>query len=238
MDIIISGYGRMGKEVEKICKQRNHNIIAIIDNRDQWNTLSLTNTTAVIIDFSLPNSAIENISRAFELNIPIVTGTTGWYDKLESISELCSTNNGTLFYAPNFSIGVNIFSQVNKYLAKIMNGLYEYQVKIIETHHKHKIDSPSGTAISTANGILGMSNSLNSWSLNKEEPNSITIYSSREGEVTGKHEVVYESPVDIISLLHDAKNRSGFAIGAVMAAEFIKEKKGIFNMEDIMRSLE
>ena len=238
MDIIISGYGRMGKEVEKICKERNHNIIAIIDNRDQWSNLSLTNNNAVIIDFSLPNSVIENISRAFDLKIPIVTGTTGWYDKLESISELCNTNNGTLFYAPNFSIGVNIFFQVNKYLAKLMNGVDDYQAKINETHHKHKVDSPSGTAISTANGILGVNDSLNSWSLNKKEPNSITIYSSREGEVTGKHEVVYDSPVDTISLLHDAKNRSGFAIGAVMAAEFIKEKKGIFNMEDIMRSLE
>jgi len=239
MDIIISGYGRMGKEVEKVCLKRNHNIIAKIDHIDDWIKLSdIELKNAVVIDFSMPDVAINNYLRCFKLDLPIVTGTTGWYDEFNHIHEQCIEQNGTLFYAPNFSIGVNIFLRANTYLAKLMAGLNNYKVHINETHHIHKLDAPSGTAIATADGIINEYKTLDSWILNKDNnENSLPIYSYREGEVTGKHEVVYESDVDNITLKHKAKNRSGFALGAVLAAEFIVGKKGFFNMDDLISEL-
>lgn len=239
MDIIISGYGRMGKEVEKVCLSRNHKIITRIDNVDDWQKLSDINySSAVVIDFSMPDEAINNYVRCFKLGLPIVTGTTGWYDKFDQVSKQCTEQNGTLFYAPNFSIGVNIFFKANTYLAKLMAGLNNYKVHINETHHIHKVDAPSGTAIATAEGVINEYKNLDSWILNKEDKdNSLPIYSYREGEVTGTHEVVYESEVDNITLKHEAKNRSGFALGAVLAAEFVVGKKGVFNMNDLIKEL-
>jgi len=239
MEIIISGYGRMGKEVEKICLNRKHNIVAILDTVEDWKKLdTINNSAAIIIDFSLPEEAINNYLRCFRLGLPIVTGTTGWYDKFDFITKQCAINNGTLFYAPNFSIGVNLFFKVNEYLAKLMAGFNNYKAHINETHHIHKLDAPSGTAIAAADGILKKHKYYNSWSLNKKnKPDSLPIFSFREGGVTGNHEVVYESNEDILSIVHQAKNRSGFALGAVLAAEFVVDKRGIFNMNDFLKQV-
>jgi 4-hydroxy-tetrahydrodipicolinate reductase len=236
MNIIISGYGRMGREIEKICQQRNHKIIAVIDNEQDWNKLDHINySDAVVIDFSLPNTALSNFARCFKLSLKVVTGTTGWYPEVEDVKKMCKQFKGTFFYASNFSIGVNLFFKANDYLSKIMAGINNYNVHINETHHIHKIDAPSGTAISTAEGIIKNNNALNSWELNKdEEHDKIPIFAFRQGEVTGKHEVIYESNVDKITLSHEAKNRSGFAQGAVIAAEFINNKIGFFTMDDLM----
>ncbi len=240
MNIILSGYGRMGKEVEQVCLNRNHRIVAVVDNENDWNRLFSTNySPAVVIDFSMPNQAISIFKQCFERELPIVTGTTGWYDKFEFIKELCHKKNGSFFYAPNFSIGVNIFFRANSFLAKLMSGVNNYKVHINETHHIHKIDAPSGTAIATANDIINNNKKLIAWSLN-DDPNesSLPIYATREGEVTGKHEVIYESNVDKITLGHEAKNRSGFALGAVMAAEFLDGKKGFYSMTELLDELE
>jgi 4-hydroxy-tetrahydrodipicolinate reductase len=236
MEIIISGYGRMGKEIEKICYNRNHNIVAILDSVKDWEKLDAkNNSAAIIIDFSLPEEAINNYLKCFKLGLPIVTGTTGWYDKFDFITEQCAINNGTLFYAPNFSIGVNLFFKVNEYLAKLMTGFNNYKAHINETHHIHKLDAPSGTAIAVADGILKHNSSYDNWSLNKKDNlDSLPVFSHRKGEVTGNHEVVYESNEDILSIVHQAKNRSGFALGAVLAAEFVAGKHGIFNMDDFL----
>ncbi len=238
MDIIISGYGRMGKEVEKICRIRNHNIIAFIDNSDDWANIPVITQDTVIIDFSLPDVVLDNISKAFDLGIPIVTGTTGWDNKLKEIELKCKTLSGTLFYAPNFSIGVNIFLRTNAFLAKLMSNGNNYSVKINETHHIHKVDAPSGTAIATANGIIDNNPNIDMWALNDEnQEKKVPIFASREGEVTGKHDVIYESGVDKITLSHEAKNRGGFALGAVLAAEFIVDKKGVFTMDNLLDKL-
>lgn len=227
----------MGKEVEKICKNRGYNISYIIDNLDQWNEIDAIEDSTVVIDFSLPEVAVENILRCFKLGIPIVTGTTGWHDQLQEISKQCKALNGTLFFAPNFSIGVNIFFRVNEYLAKIMNGMDGYNIRIDETHHIHKLDAPSGTAIATANGIIKNIDRIKSWSLDQEQKKAVPIYAYREGEVTGTHDVVYSSDIDNISIRHEAKNRSGFALGAVMAAEFINNKKGVYSMNNLLDSI-
>ncbi|NQU35561.1 MAG: 4-hydroxy-tetrahydrodipicolinate reductase [Bacteroidetes bacterium] len=238
MNIIISGYGRMGKEVEKICLKRNHKVIAIIDNDNEWHRLNgIDYSKTVVIDFSLPYEAINIFNVCFKLGLPIVTGTTGWYDEMEKVKKLCIENNGTFLYAPNFSIGVNIFFRTNQYLAKLMLGADNYKVHINETHHIHKIDAPSGTSIATAEGIISNNHNLLHWKLNDEAEKSIPIYSIREGEVTGKHDVIYQSDVDSITLIHEAKNRGGFALGAVLAAEFIHNRKGFFTMNDLLDQL-
>ena len=236
MDIIISGHGRMGKEVENICLKRNHNIICIIDNNDDWNKLmNIDFSSAVVIDFSEPDKAKNIFIKCFEMGIPLVTGTTGWYDDFEEVIEFCNNKDGTFFYAPNFSIGANLFFRANAQLAKLMEGVENYKVRINETHHIHKIESPSGTAISTAKGIIENNVELKGWCLDCKDGNdNIPIYSTREGEVTGKHQVVYDSEIDSITLTHEAKNRSGFTLGAVLAAEFIFGKKGIYNMDDLL----
>ena len=239
MDIIISGYGRMGKEVEKVCRKLKHRIIAIVDNESDWQKLPIINaSTTVVIDFSMPNVAINNYLRCFNLGIAVVTGTTGWYEKFDKVSEQCNIHNGTLFYATNFSIGVNLFFKANTYLAQLMSGFNNYDIHINETHHIHKVDAPSGTAITTAEGIIAENKKLDSWELNKNDSdNSLPIFSIREGEITGRHEVVYESDEDKIILKHEAKNRSGFALGAVLAAEFVVGKKGVYNMDNLLNQV-
>ena len=226
----------MGKEVEKICHKLNHRIIAIVDNESDWQKLPDINaSTTVVIDFSMPGVAINNYLRCFNLGIAVVTGTTGWYEKFDQVSEQCTLHNGTFFYATNFSIGVNLFFKANTYLAQLMSGFNNYDIHINETHHIHKVDAPSGTAITTAEGIIAENKKLDSWELNKNDSdNSLPIFSIREGEITGRHEVVYESDEDKIILKHEAKNRSGFALGAVLAAEFIVGKKGVYNMDNLL----
>ena len=238
MKIIISGYGRMGKAVEEVCHQRGHKIVAIIDNPSDWEKATLPPHDTVVIDFSMPGEAVNNILRCFQLGLPVVTGTTGWYDKLESVKRACAEAQGTLFYAPNFSLGVNILFYVNHLLARIMASAEGYRASISETHHIHKMDAPSGTALRLAEDILHENPQLKKWkNTPDDDSHTLPVLSFREGEVPGIHEVVYDSEVDRLTLKHEAKSRKGFALGAVLAAEFIQKKKGVFTMHDYLKTL-
>ncbi|RLD40041.1 MAG: 4-hydroxy-tetrahydrodipicolinate reductase [Bacteroidetes bacterium] len=237
MKIVISGYGKMGKEVEAIAQKRGHQVIAKIDRSNEWDKFDAIQSQAdVVIDFSQPEVVVDNLKRCFQAGVPIVTGTTGWYGQMEEVVHNCKAQKATLFYAPNFSIGVNIFFRANRQLAKLMAGTEGYSVQIDETHHIHKLDAPSGTAIQIAEGIISQNPNINKW-VNKVSglPSALSILSKREGEVTGNHEVTYDSEVDVITLKHEAKNRSGFALGAVLAAEFVQGKQGVFTMDDLLK---
>ena len=239
MNIVISGYGRMGKEVEAIALKRGHQIICKIDQLGDWAEFDpLFSQADVVIDFSQPEVVVDNLKRCFKAGIPIVTGTTGWDKQLEEVVQECNSQKGTLFFAPNFSIGVNIFFRANQQLAKLMAGVEGYSVQIEETHHIHKLDAPSGTAIKIADGIIEKNSHYQKWV--KEVANSfleLPILSKREGEVTGMHEVIYDSKVDTLTLKHEAKNRGGFALGAVLAAEFVQGKVGVFTMDDLLENI-
>jgi 4-hydroxy-tetrahydrodipicolinate reductase len=237
MRIAIIGYGKMGKEIEKILVERNHTISLIIDiqNQDDYVKLKTTNTE-VAIEFSGPESAHQNILRCLELSIPVVSGSTGWINKYEETANLFKEKGGTFFYSSNYSIGVNILFKLNRDLAHIMNKLPEYNVGIEEIHHITKLDKPSGTAISLANGIMKELDRKKKWELDSvTAEDSIEITSRREENVPGIHTVTYESNIDIIKIHHSAKNRRGLALGAVMAAEFIAGKKGVFGMNDLLK---
>ena len=188
----------------------------------------------VAIEFTSPASAFQNYMHAFQAGVPVVSGTTGWLDRIDRIKEACEKEGKTFFYASNFSLGVNLFFALNNYLAGLMNRFTDYDARIEETHHIHKLDAPSGTAITLAEGILERVERKKEWSLDKKEADTLHIESFRKGEVPGIHTVVYESPVDSIRLTHDAKSREGFALGAVLAAEFTKGKKGFLGMEDLL----
>jgi 4-hydroxy-tetrahydrodipicolinate reductase len=236
MKIALVGYGKMGREIEKIAIERGHEIVSIIDihNPEDFDSPQFL-SAEVAIEFSQPQSAFANYLKCFERNIPVVAGTTGWLDHLEEVKKICKENNKTFFYASNYSIGVNVFFAVNKYLAKIMNNFPSYDVRMEEIHHIHKLDSPSGTGITLAEGILENIDRKTQW---KEglagTPDDLLIHSKREGEVPGIHEISYESDADIISIKHDAKSRKGFALGAVLAAEFVKGKKGFLTMNEML----
>ncbi|MGM0567125.1 MAG: 4-hydroxy-tetrahydrodipicolinate reductase [Bacteroidota bacterium] len=236
MNIIISGYGRMGKEVEKQALKHHHSIAGIIDKDSDWNNKTIMQNADVVIDFSLPETAINNIYRCFENNIPIITGTTGWYDRIDEVTKKCHDLDQTLFYAPNFSIGVNLFFDINEKMARLMNGQLNYDVKVSETHHMHKKDAPSGTAKKLTDLLLGKIKRYSGWVLNKEGKDKLPVYAYRYDEVPGTHEVTYNSDVDIITLKHEAKSREGFALGAVKAAEWVKDKPGVFTMKDFLNS--
>ena len=237
MKIALIGYGKMGKAIEQIAISRGHEIVSIIDiNNPDGFTSDAFKSANVAIEFTTPSTAFNNYLKAFEAGVPVVSGTTGWLDKLDNIKELCQKEGKTFFYASNFSIGVNIFFALNKHLAKIMNNFPAYDIKLTETHHIHKLDAPSGTAITLAEGILENIERKDRWTLEKEEQTTdLPIYAIREGEVPGIHEVVYDSEVDYISIKHDAKSRQGFALGAVVAAEFTAENKGFLGMEDMLK---
>ncbi len=237
MRIAILGYGKMGKEIEKIAIERNHTIqlIVDIDNQADLNKENLSKAE-IAIDFSTPSSAYDNILTCFDAGTPIVSGTTGWLDKFEEITKICREKNQTFFYASNYSIGVNLFFQINKYLAGIMNNFSNYDVEIEEIHHTQKLDAPSGTAISIANDIIPLLDRKSKWELDKaSDSNSIKIKAIREDNVPGIHKVSYDSPIDTIEIRHSAKSRKGFALGAVMAAEFIYNKKGVYSMNDMLK---
>jgi 4-hydroxy-tetrahydrodipicolinate reductase len=236
MNIALSGYGKMGHEVEKAAAGRGHTIVAKLDNASDWDKYKDEVRQAdVVIDFSQPDVVVEVIKRCFDWQVPVVTGTTGWYDDLEEITALCREKNGTLFYAPNFSIGVNILFKVNETLAALMNRAEGYTVKVKETHHIHKLDKPSGTAISIAEGIVRNMDGLTGWVNEKtNKPGELPVLSKRKGEVTGTHTIIYNSEVDKIVLKHKAKNRAGFALGALVAADFVKDKKGVYTMDDLL----
>lgn len=239
MDIIISGYGRMGKEVEKVAIEKGYVNLVLLDTSQDWLRFEDEIRKAdVVIDFSLPETVVENIYNCFKLGTPIVTGTTGWYEQLDEIKMKCDSLGGTLFYAPNFSIGVNVFFQLNRQLAKTMSKIEGYSPSITEIHHIHKIDAPSGTAIKLAEDIVDMNDKLQQWEdIDSGSASKLAVLSKREGEVPGIHEVIYTSGADQLVLKHEAFNRSGFAKGAVMAAEFVANKKGVFTMDDLLDEL-
>lgn len=237
MKVALIGYGKMGKTIEQICLDRGHTISVIIDenNKDEFNSPAFKDSD-VAIEFTMPASALSNYKRCFEAEVPVVSGTTGWLDHLDEVKEACKDGKNTFFYASNFSLGVNIFFALNKHLAKMMNQFSDYNVKMEEIHHIHKLDAPSGTAITLADGIIENLNRKSDWHLESEsKPSDIEIHCIREGEVPGIHEVFYESEVDVISIKHDAKSRKGFALGAVVAAEFAYNKKGFLGMNDLLK---
>lgn len=236
MKLALLGYGKMGKEIESIALERKHTIDLIVDanNMDDLTPENLRGIDAAI-EFSTPESAINNIYRCFESNTPVVVGTTGWLNRLEEVKKVCREKGQALFYASNYSVGVNIFFKLNEYLAKIMNLYPQYKAGIEETHHEHKLDKPSGTAISLASQIIRNIPSKKKWVNDyTDNPEELQVISARLEEVPGTHVVSYGSAVDKIEMIHTAHNRKGFAEGAVMAAEWIVGKKGIFGMDDLL----
>lgn len=235
MKIALVGYGKMGKTIEQIALSRGHEIVSIIDinNPDDFESAAFKSAD-VAIEFTTPATAFDNYMKCFAANVPVVSGTTGWTVRMGEIKEMCEKEGKTFFYASNFSIGVNIFFALNKYLAKVMNNFPSYDVRMTEVHHIHKLDAPSGTAITLAEGILENIDRKDRWTLETaEKTTDLPIHAIREGEVPGIHEIIYESDVDTISIKHDAKSRAGFALGAVVAAEFTAGKKGFLGMSDL-----
>ncbi|CAI8338489.1 MAG: 4-hydroxy-tetrahydrodipicolinate reductase [Formosa sp. Hel3_A1_48] len=231
MKIALLGYGKMGKVIEKIALERGHHVVLKIDKDDTNFDLSVAD---VAIDFSVPTAAVGNISAALNQNVPVISGTTGWLDNFEDIKSLCEKTNGAFIYASNFSLGVNLFFELNKVLAKLITPFKEYNVQIEEIHHTQKQDAPSGTAITLAEGIAKESN-YEGWTLSpKTEPQKIKIEAKRIENVPGTHTINYTSEVDTLEITHTAHNRNGFALGAVVAAEWIIGKKGIFTMKDVL----
>ncbi len=237
MKIALIGYGKMGKEIEQIAFERNHTTPLIIDitNQQDFKNENLCNVD-VAIEFSKPETAVENIRRCFEANVPVVCGTTGWLENFSIIKDECIKTGNGLFYASNYSLGVNIFFNLNQHLAKIMNNYPQYNVEMEEVHHIQKLDAPSGTAISLANDILKKIDRKNHWILDgKDNDEALKITAVRRDTVPGIHTIKYESPVDFIEITHHAKNRKGLALGAIIAAEFMVGKKGVYSMEDLLK---
>ncbi|MFZ4741121.1 MAG: 4-hydroxy-tetrahydrodipicolinate reductase [Bacteroidales bacterium] len=236
MKIALLGYGKMGKEIEKIALDRNHEILMKIDTFEDWNEHIYDFLQAdVAIEFSTPTTVLDNILKSFAANVPIVVGTTGWYDQLDTIRDLCVEKQQCLFYASNFSLGVNVFFEINKKLALLMNTHPEYEVFIEEIHHTQKLDAPSGTAITLANDIINNLKRKEVWKNEMtENTEMLGIKSIRESNVPGTHIITYQSENDIIEIKHTAKNRLGLAMGAILAAEFVLGKKGIYEMKDIL----
>ncbi|MFZ3575854.1 4-hydroxy-tetrahydrodipicolinate reductase [Tenacibaculum finnmarkense] len=230
MKIALLGYGRMGKEIEKIALQRGHEIIIKASGTA---TYDITKAD-VAIDFSIPDAAFNNISHCVNNQIPVISGTTGWLEKYDSIVELCNQKQGAFIYASNFSLGVNVFFELNKQLAKMMQTLDQYTISIEEIHHTKKLDAPSGTAITLAEGIIENS-AKKAWELDaKTSEENIPITAIRTPDVPGTHTTTYDSIVDSIAIKHTAHNRQGFALGAVIAAEWLADKTGIFTMRDVL----
>ena len=236
MKIALIGYGKMGKTIEALAKQQNHEIIITIDADNLADLKSeLFKSADVAIEFTQPDQAFNNIMACFDVGIPVVCGTTGWYDSLDKLTEVCQRKNGALLYASNFSIGVNIFFVLNKFLAKQMSHYSDYEVSMIETHHTAKLDAPSGTAISLAEDLIHNHPRYESWSKGEKKiDNTIPVLSVRENPAPGKHEIIYTSDIDEIKISHEAFNRNGFASGAVYAANWLKDKKGIFHFADVL----
>jgi 4-hydroxy-tetrahydrodipicolinate reductase len=236
MKILLIGYGKMGKTIENIALQRGHRIIAKINSQNLGDlNEALLHNTDVAIEFTTPHTALANIEKCLNNETPVVIGSTGWYDHMDKIIDLCKEKNGSMLAASNFSIGVNLFFAVNEYLARLMNMHSSYKVSIEEIHHVHKLDKPSGTGITTAEGILKHQTHLDGYSVDEELSAKIPIYSIRENEVPGTHTVKYDSDIDSLELKHTAHSRLGFALGAVLAAEFINGKKGVYTMKDLLK---
>ena len=242
MKIALIGYGKMGKLLERFAQERGHEICITIDADNASDIRSERFKEAdVAIEFSVPHAALEHIYDAFEADVPIVVGTTGWYDELAAVEQKCRAGNNTLLYASNFSVGVNVFFYVNKVLAKLMNRYPQYDVQVEEIHHTQKLDAPSGTAITISEGILDGLERKNTW-VNEvigqqddvvTKPNELLIESHRIEEVPGTHTVIYSSEVDELEFKHTAHSRAGFALGAILAAEWLHGKKGFYSIQDM-----
>ncbi len=230
MKIGIFGYGKMGKMIEQTALRRHHTIVARVDIDTPVINFSEMD---VAIDFSSPDAAFTNIIHCLEHNVPIICGTTGWLDHYDQAVRICEEKQGGLLYASNFSLGVHVFFELNRYLATLMKGLGQYSVSIEEIHHTQKLDAPSGTAITLAEGIISNTH-YERWQSEAGTESTLGITSLREGEVPGTHTVTYKSTVDTLQIKHEAHNREGFALGAVMAAEWIIGRTGIFNMRDVL----
>jgi len=230
MKIALLGYGKMGQTIERIALERGHEIVL---KKDEFNTYEGLSNADVAIDFSIPAVAVENISSCFYANVPVISGTTGWLDRYDEMVALCEEKKGAFISSSNFSLGVNLFFGLNEYLAKMMSKFDSYKVEMEEIHHTQKLDAPSGTAISLAKGVIENSNYTN-WTMENPNPNEIHIEAVRIGDVPGTHSVTYNSGIDTIEIKHTAHNREGFALGAVIAAEWIVGKQGIFSMRDVL----
>jgi 4-hydroxy-tetrahydrodipicolinate reductase len=231
MNIALLGYGRMGKTIEQIAISRGHNVVLTIDKNDVDYDITKAD---VAIDFSLPSAAFNNISNCLNNNVPVVSGTTGWLDNYNDALALCEEKKGAFIYASNFSLGVNIFFELNKVLAKMMSNLKQYNVTMEEIHHTKKLDAPSGTAISLAEGVIENNANYAKWQLDDSADQTIPIVAKRIEDVPGTHSVNYASEVDAINIEHVAHNRQGFALGAVIAAEWLADKTGVFTMNDVL----
>ena len=239
MKIALIGYGKMGKMIEQIAKDRGHEIVSIIDigNQEDFDSEAFASAD-VAIEFTAPQAAYGNFLKAFAKNVKVVSGSTGWMkDHGEEVRRMCSEGGQTLFWASNFSVGVAIFSAVNRYLAKIMNGFNQYDAHMEETHHIHKIDAPSGTAITLAEDMIAELDRKDSWVKGQEnqpyDSHSLRIDSLRRGEVPGIHTIRYDSEADMITISHEAHSRKGFALGAVLAAEYTKDHQGLLTISDM-----
>jgi len=230
MKIALLGYGKMGKSIETIALNRNHTISLIVSDSNSDYDFS---NSDVAIDFSIPSVAVSNIKKAIDAGIPVISGTTGWLDQYQDVLDYCNYKNGTFLYASNFSLGVNIFFELNKRLSELMSNTSEYTTEIEEIHHTQKLDAPSGTAITLAEQIIENTEYTN-WTLDEPKPNEIHIEAKRIENVPGTHEISYNSEIDSINIKHTAHSRQGFAMGAVIAAEWIKDKKGVFSMKDVL----
>ena len=241
MKIALTGYGKMGHMIEKIAQQRGHEVVCVIDkdNTSDFDSDAFRSADCVI-EFSTPATAVENIRNSFSQGVPVVCGTTGWTDAMPEIKEICDNGNGTFLFASNFSVGVNIFMAVNRYLARIMNAYPQYKPHMVETHHIHKLDHPSGTAITLADEIISATDRIGAWMepddsrMNDTDRNNILeIDHIRQGEVPGIHTIDWDSDVDTITISHSAKSREGFALGAVIAAEWLTDKKGFHTIGEV-----
>jgi 4-hydroxy-tetrahydrodipicolinate reductase len=230
MKIALLGYGKMGQTIERIAIERGHEIVL---KKDEFNTFEGLNRADVAIDFSIPAVAVENISSCFHANVPVISGTTGWLNRYEEMVSLCNETKGAFISSSNFSLGVNLFFNLNEYLAKMMSKFASYSVQMEEIHHTQKLDAPSGTAISLAKGVIENSDYAN-WTLDMPKDKQIHIGVERIEDVPGTHTVTYNSIVDSIEIKHTAHNREGFALGAVIAAEWIVGKQGVFSMKDVL----
>ena len=230
MKIALLGYGKMGQVIERIALERGHEIVL---KKDETNTFEGLSNADVAIDFSVPTAAVDNISSCFHANVPVISGTTGWLEHYDAVVALCNEKKGAFISSSNFSLGVNLFFELNEYLAKIMSKFDNYTVDMEEIHHTQKLDAPSGTAISLAKGVIKNSSYTN-WTLDHPKKDQIHIETKRIGTVPGTHTVTYNSAVDEIEIKHTAHNREGFALGAVIAAEWIIGKKGVFTMKDVL----
>ncbi len=235
MKIALLGYGKMGHEIEKIAIEHGHVISLTIDNELDWAEKVLQlKACDVAIEFSMPDLVVENIFRCFKVGIPVVVGTTGWYDKFQLVADKCKSNNSALFYATNFSLGVNIFSDINRRLAALLEGYPTYLPSMVEIHHVQKLDAPSGTAITLANDIIAANSRFTKFTTDGPLPGEIPVHSVREGNVPGTHTIAWKSDIDQITITHEAFNRRGLALGALMAAEWIQGRKGVFTMKDML----